>query len=992
MSRFLERGDRDSVRIAANVSILIPAYNAETTLAETIASIESQSNPGWEVIVVDDGSTDETRATAEAAARTDARIRVLSQPNGGEGAARNAGIGAARFEWLLFLDADDRIAPAYLHRMMEALVAHPELDAVHCGWFMVDPSGRVFAEYGCRDTGDLFSVLANRNPFPIHACVVRRDLVERAGRFDPSLRTCADWDLWQRVARLGARFGRIPDSLAYYCMRRYSSWTADVRFFSDGCRVIERGHAPDPRVAARRPAHPSGLPRERLPTDRLHFACFCAGMEIARGGDAAALLKVLPDDRDPDLDPHRVSTELFNSAPLPGCHPPSEWGRLWPGLQPGIDYFLSALEAHSLARGLARRTRTVLERQIVAGTPPPLTVGGSVGVAIEITEPVKDVHVAPEVERVACHVRAADRHMGTVELPVSEGRVPALVLADAIVAAELAWPILGLFFEATVYRGLRAAPAETGVSLWRGSIRLADSLSEEEARVPTKLHDRIGWTVFLQEVWGRPDWELGRFYNPEAVEERTDASRVQGAATTVEVASELNDIEVSGERVDVEFLVGGVPVAFLTLPVKRGRVRAQQLRVTLTKELGFELCRAAVREALIGAPLTGPSTLRERLRRAARVNEKTDEGRVAPSPTEDLSPSWARAVGRWLAPGECGVVLGRHAGSPSAPGISRRASLPATSITDLLEAARATGQPVIEVAGRGPQRVCYAPDLLGRSCPRPAVREPTAGSPRGTPSNLIARVLSHVRSARRKGGRISPRHVTHQVPILMYHQVAPSGPRYLSRYRVTPESFEQQLRYLHDEGFHTPSLEAWSGAMLAQSPIPGRAILLTFDDGYLDFRTHAWPLLKRFGFSAIVLLVAERIGSSNSWDEARGEEVPLLGWKDIRQLQDEGVAFGSHSATHPYLTALSAADVVREAARSRTLLEQGLGRPVTTFAYPHGAEDRVVQHLTGACGYVFGLSCRPGLCGFNDPLLALPRIEVTGSDGMAEFKSKLGDG
>jgi len=224
----------------------------------------------------------------------------------------------------------------------------------------------------------------------------------------------------------------------------------------------------------------------------------------------------------------------------------------------------------------------------------------------------------------------------------------------------------------------------------------------------------------------------------------------------------------------------------------------------------------------------------------------------------------------------------------------------------------------------------------------------------------------------------------------MYHQVAPSGPHYLSRYRVTPETFEQQLRYLRDEGFHTTSLEEWWGAMQSQEPIPGRAVLLTFDDGFLDFRTYAWPLLKRFGFSAIVFLVAEKIGSI--WDDVRGEEVPLLGWNDIHHLQDEGVTFGSHSATHPYLTALSAAEVVREAARSRTILERGLRRPVNAFAYPHGAEDQSVQHLIGACGYIFGLSCRRGLCKFNDPLLVLPRIEVSGSDGITEFISKLSDG
>ena len=80
-----------------------------------------------------------------------------------------------------------------------------------------------------------------------------------------------------------------------------------------------------------------------------------------------------------------------------------------------------------------------------------------------------------------------------------------------------------------------------------------------------------------------------------------------------------------------------------------------------------------------------------------------------------------------------------------------------------------------------------------------------------------------------------------------------------------------------------------TAAVVAHRPLPGRAVLITFDDGYLDFLTYAWPLLKSYGFSATVFLVTDEVGRSNSWDRVYGEEVPLLGWKEIRQPQDVGL-------------------------------------------------------------------------------------------------------
>jgi peptidoglycan/xylan/chitin deacetylase (PgdA/CDA1 family) len=231
--------------------------------------------------------------------------------------------------------------------------------------------------------------------------------------------------------------------------------------------------------------------------------------------------------------------------------------------------------------------------------------------------------------------------------------------------------------------------------------------------------------------------------------------------------------------------------------------------------------------------------------------------------------------------------------------------------------------------------------------------------------------------------------VTERLPILMYHRVTSEGAAETARYRVSPGAFEEQLRYLHDSGYRSATLSEWRGSMQARRPLPGRRILLTFDDGYRDFYTEAWPLLERYGFSAIVFLVTGDVGRANRWDATYGDDVPLLTWDEVRRLRDAGVELGSHTATHAHLTALSNADVAREAASSRAVLERELGTTIEAFAYPYGDTDPVVQHLVGACGYVYGLTCRAGPSRYEDSLLALPRIEVEGTDDFADFVRRL---
>ncbi|HSR91736.1 MAG TPA: polysaccharide deacetylase family protein, partial [Gemmatimonadales bacterium] len=277
-------------------------------------------------------------------------------------------------------------------------------------------------------------------------------------------------------------------------------------------------------------------------------------------------------------------------------------------------------------------------------------------------------------------------------------------------------------------------------------------------------------------------------------------------------------------------------------------------------------------------------------------------------------------------------------------------------------------------------------------------------SPHASASTLVAEVVEpatyqepepHVAvHFRRSGGRPAASYTAAPgplaLPILMYHSISAEGPAATARYRVSPDAFEAQLRYLRDAGFTTLTLGHWLRAIRLRRALPTRPVVLTFDDGYRDFDANAWPLLQRYGFGALVFLVADLIGDSARWDADLGGPLPLMGWDEIRRLASQGVEFGAHSASHRPMTGLTPTEIAREAIRSRVVIERGLGRGVDAFAYPHGDTDPVVEHLVGASGFQIGLTCRPGAADPRDSALALPRIEVSGDDDLASFIGKLG--
>ncbi len=191
------------------ISVIVPAYNAESTLAETLSSVVSQSHRECEILVIDDGSTDATTAIACEFAARDARVRLERQGNSGVAAARNTGVRLARGEFIAPIDADDLWHPDKLARQLRRLqAASPTAGMVYCWSTDIDTASRIVYHRlaAPRWEGDIYAALVWSN-FIGNGSVplIRRALVEAVGGWDPALRAahaqgCEDWQLYLRIA------------------------------------------------------------------------------------------------------------------------------------------------------------------------------------------------------------------------------------------------------------------------------------------------------------------------------------------------------------------------------------------------------------------------------------------------------------------------------------------------------------------------------------------------------------------------------------------------------------------------------------------------------------------------------------------------------------------------------------------------------------------------------------------------------------------------
>lgn len=687
------------------VSVIIPVRDAAATIGRALGSLCVQTFSCWEAIVIDDGSEDETAAAVLRFPRGDACIRLIRTPRLGVSRARNEGTTSARGEWLLFLDADDELLPHSLDRLTAAAALHPAADVISARYFAVGPDGSVHDPPTKILTGDAFVATAKGCPFAIRCCLVRRSVVKSAGGFDSSYTLAEDWDLWQRIARGGAQFYAIPDILARYYLRSDSGSANALSMARNALRVIETGHQEDPRVPNAAPQYAKGAPAEGLASTKLYLLCWCYGQAAALGQDAESIR--FPDDCIPEsIDQARVAESVLLGmrygaiAAAPFTRP--QWQRTANQAAVLFKMLGERLESSEFSLAGGERIADAIVDQFPCAEV--VQLGTLESIRIEVTCRIPEA-IPVRGDRLRCVVEMDGQRLGGFTIPVFGRFVTPYILSDAI-SAEFSWIILKKFLEATIYPELRVEREGSQYSVYRGDVKLATQLAGSESGL--ELHDTVGWTVLLQEIWGKPEWDNDRFYQPHSVDGPDAVGLIleTDGIVTVEASAEFPTLRAGASGIQAVLTIGGNAIA--SVRYDSGVIPPDRLRKDLSTAAGFEMCRAAVRGGIVGHPLAG-GTLRERLCAAAKRRFPvapilTSPAGVALEPrASDIA---SRALGQMSS---VAIMLRRRRSGFSS---LRNCLLPAAIVTEL---AQLEGVPTMFAASSVADAVecgVYAPELF----------------------------------------------------------------------------------------------------------------------------------------------------------------------------------------------------------------------------------------------------------------------------------------
>lgn len=220
---------------------------------------------------------------------------------------------------------------------------------------------------------------------------------------------------------------------------------------------------------------------------------------------------------------------------------------------------------------------------------------------------------------------------------------------------------------------------------------------------------------------------------------------------------------------------------------------------------------------------------------------------------------------------------------------------------------------------------------------------------------------------------------------LLYHHVGPVRSGTYRDLTVPPERFELQIRWLARRGYAGIKPSDWLNWIRHGRSLPKKPILLTFDDAYADTADYALPILRKYGFSAAVFVVTERLAGTNTWDEAEGRgRLQLMTAEQIRYWARQGIEFGAHSRTHPHLTKLSVSDLAAEVAGSKNDLTALLGYPPVAFAYPYGEYNDAVRDLVQG-EFDMAFSVEEGLNYLSGDPHLVRRAYIGPGDSLIEF-------
>jgi len=223
----------------------------------------------------------------------------------------------------------------------------------------------------------------------------------------------------------------------------------------------------------------------------------------------------------------------------------------------------------------------------------------------------------------------------------------------------------------------------------------------------------------------------------------------------------------------------------------------------------------------------------------------------------------------------------------------------------------------------------------------------------------------------------------HPVSILMYHRISEEA----SGFSVSRETFRAQMQYLKENGYTVHPLSEVVDAFSRKIVLPPKSIVITFDDGYVDF-LDAWTVLQAFKFPVTLFVPTAYVGRTNAWEtQCMPNDIPMLSSTQILELVLEGVDIQAHSHRHSSFTKISPQEIRQEIVDNLSALRQ-LGVQAKYFAYPSGECTPMARSLLREAGFKAALTCVSTLASHDSDLIALPRITVENGD-MEDFEMRL---
>lgn len=219
------------------------------------------------------------------------------------------------------------------------------------------------------------------------------------------------------------------------------------------------------------------------------------------------------------------------------------------------------------------------------------------------------------------------------------------------------------------------------------------------------------------------------------------------------------------------------------------------------------------------------------------------------------------------------------------------------------------------------------------------------------------------------------------VPILMYHHLAdlPSGSSQLRpTWTVAPKNFDAQMNWLVQRGFHTITMGQLVGHLKHGQPLPSKPIIISFDDGWEEDYSVAFPILRRYNFRGTFFIY------TNPLDHER-----FITWAQVQEMSAAGMDIQAHTLSHPHLRALAPDTAMKEIAESKAILEKRLGKPVVALAYPFGEYNNAVIDLVKRAGFESAVTINSGYLQRADELFTLHRIRVSYNDRLQDFAGRL---